>query len=82
MNNVLYNIHFMKLCALKLMYHFSEFSFPNVDDILQVKNQFPVQKFHENEQAMSTANLLTLFSFYNICNFVVVVQYLPLPPED
>ena len=32
MNNVLYNIHFMKLCALKLMYHFSGFSFPNVDE--------------------------------------------------
>ena len=79
MNNVLYNIHFMKLCALKLMYPFSGFLFPN-DDTLQVKNQFPVLKFHENEQAMSTADLLTLFSFHNICNFVIV-QYLPLPPE-
>lgn len=70
----------MKLCALKLMYHCSGFSFPNVDDILQAKNQFPVPKFHENDQARSTANLLTLFSFYNTCNFAVV-QYLPLPPE-
>lgn len=34
-----------------------------------------------NEQAMSSANLLTLFFFHNTCNFVVAVQYLPLPPE-
>lgn len=49
MNNVFYNIHFMKLCALQLMHHFSGLLFSNSDDILQIKSQAMAMNFHANE---------------------------------
>lgn len=38
MNNMLYNIHFTKLCDLQQMHHSSGFSPSNIDDTLQIKS--------------------------------------------
>lgn len=78
-NNMLYNIHFLKLCTLELMHHSSGLLFCNIDDALRIKSHFMPPNFHENEwtkpwapQTYEHCLCHNIFKFF----VVVVVQHL------